>query len=231
MEVRNKEQWNKQADRWEINVSSTIKNNILISWLKKYGKKKDLILDQGCSIGQYSFSVYSLGFKNVIGLDYSEKLINIARRYNKKFKTKIIFKKGDIRKMPFKKSYFDIVLSPGTIEHVPETEKTLSELSRVIKKNGYLMINVPHRISIFTLTKLLQKVLGIWPLGYEKSFTKGHFKKLLKKHGFEILDFKINRIPVGRKVLISKTIRALDWPLYKLGWGGHHMYFLCKKRI
>lgn len=225
--MANEKNWEDESKQWKNLFYS--KDGTLIKWLFKVGKKSDKILDQGCGIGQYAFTVYKFGFKKVVGLDYSEKLIETAKENAKKLKYKIGFVKGDIREMPFKDNSFDIVISGGVIEHVPESLKTIEELSRIIKKEGYLLIHIPQKISTFTLLKLFQKAIGTWKLGYEKSFTKKGFTKMLNQSGFEVKDYFLGEFTPGRHKILGSIIRLIDKPLYLIGFGGYHMSFLCKK--
>jgi len=223
-----KKEWEAQIEEWKNKLFYS-PNNIIIQWLKKKAKPKNKILDQGTGMGQYALTAYKMGFRKIVGLDFSEKLLRQARIISKKLGYKINFIKGDIRKMPFKPSTFNIIISAGIIEHVPETETALSELSRVIKKNGYLLIHIPHKVSTFTLVKKIQQFLRLWKLGYEKSFTIFEISELLHKHGFEILDMKINEFKPGKHKILGKLIQIIDKPLFKLGLGGHHLHLLCKK--
>jgi len=220
----NKEIWGKQAKEW----TDLFHNEKSMGSLPNVLKKTDKILDQGCGIGQYSFTIYKMGYKNVIGMDFSPKLLKIARENAKKLNYKIKFVEGDIRAMPFKNNSFDAIISAGIVEHVPETDKTIKELSRVLKKGGYLFIHVPHQISAFTLVKIIRKSLGLWSLGYEKSFTKKGFRRLLEKNNFEIFEFYINEFKPGKHKILGGILSLIDKPLYLLGYGGHHLHFLCK---
>lgn len=226
--MEDKKIWEKHAKEWGKNPFYS-RETTFIKWLLEFSKQTDKILDQGCGIGQYALSIYRLGFKNVIGLDFSEKLLKIAKKNASNLNYDVEFVKGDIRKMPFKKNSFDVVISAGIVEHVPETEKAVSELSRVIKKNKYLFISVPHKLSTFTLVKIIQKIFGMWKCGYEKSFTKKYFSKLLEKNGFEIQRYFLNEFGPGKHKIIGKIIQIIDKPLYFLGFGGHQMHFLAKK--
>lgn len=228
MKTEQEEIWGNQAEKWK-KLFYELNGNFLLEWLLKLAKKSDKILDQGCGVGQYAFTIYSLGFKNVTGMDFSEKLLRIAKNNAKKLKYKVRFVKGDIRKMPFKKESFDIVFSAGIIEHVPETDKALSELSRVLKKRGYLFIHVPHKISTFTLAKKIQQFLSVWKLGYEKSFSIFELSELLHQNGFRILDMRINEFQPGKHKILGKIIQIVDKPLFKMGLGGHHLSFVCRK--
>ena len=152
--------WNSQSADWQKNLLYP-NENLFIQWIKKIAKKSDKILDQGTGVGQYAFSVYRQGFQNVVGMDFSSELLEQANENAKKLGYKIKFVKGDIRKMPFKDSEFKIIISGGIVEHVPETETTIGELSRVLKNQGWLLIHVPYKYSLFTLLKKTQQFLGI----------------------------------------------------------------------
>ncbi len=225
--MTSRKSWDSHAALWkkdfEFYPLENKKDNIL-QWLKTLPRRK--ILDQGCGIGQWTITLSKLGFKPT-GLDYSEKLIQAAKKNAKKHKANCKFIQADIRNLPFKPQSFNAVLSAGILEHVPETEQCIKEISRILKPKGHLIIHIPHKISMFTINKLLQKALGIWKAGYEKSFTKPQVRKLLKQHNFKILKQYTNPIEPTSK--ITKILHTLDWPLYKLNLGGHHFSLLCQK--
>lgn len=52
-------------------------------------------------------------------------------------------KKGDITKLPFKDNSVDVIFCSEVLEHVPNYKKALKECSRVLKKNGALILTVP----------------------------------------------------------------------------------------
>ena len=55
----------------------------------------------------------------------------------------ITFHKSDVRNLPFKTGYFDLMFCLSLIEHVEDQEKTLIEFKRVIKNNGILLLGYP----------------------------------------------------------------------------------------
>jgi ubiquinone/menaquinone biosynthesis C-methylase UbiE len=225
--MNNKLDWEKHTGLWGNKEYYDIGGNEgIIGWLKKIPKGK--ALDEGCGTAQYTISLAMLGF-NVVGIDFSSKLLKIAKEKVKKYKVsrKCSFVLGDIRKLPFRDSSFDAVLSAGIIEHVPETEKCIQQINRVLKPNGYLIIHVPHKISFFTINKILQKLFGIWSSGYEKSFTKPSFRTLLRKNGFTII--KEVTPEIEPRSFVTRILRALDKPIRIFGLGGHHIVLFCKK--
>lgn len=194
-------------------------------WLReiKNKDKKLKFLDEGCGIGQYVTGARLLGFKTE-GIDISPISVKIGKERGEK----IVL--GDMRNLPFKDSEFDVVIAGGSMEHFPETLRGLMEANRVLKNNGYFLLNVPYKFTIYVVLKKIQQVLGLWKSGYEKSFSKREFENLLRKAGFRVLDVKKSRISGGRRFpLLVKLIGILDEPFYRLGFGGHHIWFKCKK--
>jgi len=46
--------------------------------------------------------------------------------------------------LPLASSTFDIILSTHTLEHLPRDKETLEEFARILKKGGYLRLEVPN---------------------------------------------------------------------------------------
>lgn len=217
----------KEWSKWSIEKEA-YERDIILNWLKPLNRKSK-VLDQGCGAGQYSIYINKMGFP-VIGIDLSEKALKIAEKNKKRYKcNKLNFSKQDIRDTKFKDNQFDIIISAGIIEHFPETQQALKETSRILKKGGFLLIHVPHKIGVFTLLKKIQQTLGIWKVGYEKSFTIKNFSSMLEESGFKIAEIKIREYQPGKHRKIGKAIQILDKPLYYLGLGGHHMFYKCIK--
>ena len=84
---------------------------------------------------------------------------------------------GDILALPFPENTFDSVVCLEVLEHVAETHKALSEITRVLKPGGIFMVSAPQH----------------WPLHYEPvdfwRFTKYGFYHLLN-NDFEIVATK-----------------------------------------
>src|SRR3989344_1640514 len=50
----------------------------------------------------------------------------------------------DLEKLPFKNNTFDAIINTWVIEHIPNPEKMLNELKRVLKPNGKIFIAIPQ---------------------------------------------------------------------------------------
>lgn len=149
--------------------------------------KNAKILEAGCGFGQWVFWMAEQGYQT-IGIDLAPKAIRTAKNYANKNKIKNCeFIEGDVRKLPIKDDYFDIIFSFGLIEHFHKPEVILKELKRVLKPGGKIFLSVPNLYSFHTLTRIVLKITGKWNLGYERSYNKKSLNKLFKKSGFEPL--------------------------------------------
>ncbi|MBY8989976.1 MAG: class I SAM-dependent methyltransferase [Candidatus Lokiarchaeota archaeon] len=57
---------------------------------------------------------------------------------------------GDLMKLPYRDETFDFLSVLDVIEHIEEDISAISEMSRILKKNGILIISVPHRMKYYT---------------------------------------------------------------------------------
>jgi ubiquinone/menaquinone biosynthesis C-methylase UbiE len=80
---------------------------------------------------------------SVVGIDISEEAIEHANLKYKKSNLK--FMTGSAIEMGLPDSSVDVVVSFETIEHLPEHEKMLLEIKRVLKEDGILVISTPDK--------------------------------------------------------------------------------------
>ncbi len=98
------------------------------------------ILDLGCGTGRHTLYLLKNGFK-VYGCDASESALKIAKEIVKNVK----FKKCDMISLPYEDNYFDGILCHFVIQHgkIEQIKKAISEIYRVLKKDGILYLSVP----------------------------------------------------------------------------------------
>lgn len=90
------------------------------------------LLDAGCGEKPYSL-IYDKLVQKSIGVDV-EYCIHDQAAVD-------IF--ATLDHLPFKDETFDTILSTSVMEHVAESVKGFSELARVLKKDGYMIVSVP----------------------------------------------------------------------------------------
>ncbi len=131
---------------------------------------KGYILDYGCGWGHYAVALREKGY-NVLAIDLSENEIEICKLVwgNQEG---ISFEKRSIESIADKK--FDYVLSSQVIEHVHNPGFYLSQINRVLKSKGKLIISLPNIINPRFIIPLLDKDLN--------SRLKEHSKLIFEKY-------------------------------------------------
>lgn len=173
--------YNRYSDEWEnrINNLETSKRLKVVygKLLKGINLKGQQFLDVGCGLGYFSEKAVNLG-ANVYGVDIGKKLVE-------KSKSRIPMGKfivASASKLPFNNGRFDVVLCTEVIEHVENYQKALSEMVRVLKKGGYLVITTPNKV--FRPLFLFLNLTGLRPYrGNENWLYPWQLKRRLLKYG------------------------------------------------
>ncbi len=143
------------------------------------------------------------------GIDISHKSVN----YAKKKYPYANFEVGNIRKLGFDNNIFDYVICLEVLEHIQpyHTFEALSELFRVIKKNGNLIVSVP-------LNEGLQMLISnnINPNGHVRVYTSSLIKAELKISGFNIFDeqylYAFKKYYKLKKFIVTRFIKNYRKP-------------------
>lgn len=105
--------------------------------------ENQLFLDAGCGDGRLC-SILKEKNIQVFGNDYSIKAISFAKIYN----PTADFQVGDLTGiLPYEDKFFDCIVLIEVIEHIqPELLlETITQLNRILKDNGKIIITVPHK--------------------------------------------------------------------------------------
>ncbi len=110
------------------------------SILKKRGAER--VLDLGCGAGRHTLYLAEQGFE-AYGADISQTGLELTNRKLKTRKLGAGIIRCDIKAVPCMDSYFDAVVCVKTIYHqrLEEVRETLSEVYRVLKRGGKLLVN------------------------------------------------------------------------------------------
>jgi len=101
------------------------------------------VLDLACGVGYGSRLLAENGALRVIGGDISRDAIAYAReRFADRHTVYSVMSAADI---PIPSSSVDLVVSFETVEHVPDGNRFLEEINRVLRVDGALIISTPNR--------------------------------------------------------------------------------------
>jgi ubiquinone/menaquinone biosynthesis C-methylase UbiE len=95
----------------------------------------DRVLDVGCGTGSLTFTIPQLAdVAHISAIDYSEVYVEAARQRNTE--RRISIERADACALPFPDASFDRALALLVLHFVPETERAVTEMSRVVRPGG-----------------------------------------------------------------------------------------------
>lgn len=145
--------------------------NRIINEIDHYSPRN--ILDVGCGTGGYCIFLKNKGY-DIKGVDIDSKKLSEGLQFDKSCNISY----GSATKLPFENEKFDLVLITEVMEHIKEHDKAIKEASRVLNKNGIIIITVP--------TRKYSKWLGNYEYGHVRDcYTVDELKDLLS-HYFNI---------------------------------------------
>jgi len=167
-------EWEEKLDKPETDKRLKVVFKILFDSTSLKGK---IFLDVGSGLGFFSLRAGKLGAR-VYGIDIGDRLVDVCRKRYPKGK----FSVASAVKLPFKDNSFDIVLCTEVIEHVNNQKKVISEIFRVLKKNGYLILTTPNKVFKPLYSFLCD--IGVRPYhGNEYWFYPWEIKRILERKG------------------------------------------------
>lgn len=137
------------------------------------------VLFVGCGQGE------ELGLveEEIVAVDLALSGLRAARRRRRSAS----FIAADACRLPLEAGSFDMVICSEVLEHLPAAEEAISEIHRVLRSPGRLLVTTPNWCSLFGLTRTVAETVvgeritsGGQP--YDRWRTSGSLAKLLEPH-------------------------------------------------
>ena len=112
--------------------------------IEKIGAKKGKLLDIGCAAGFFLKVARDMGWET-FGIELSEFAVRYAQE---EFGLNV--NAGTVETSKFPEGYFDVITAWDVIEHIPSPQAFIIETSRLLKKNGLLVLGTPNVESLAT---------------------------------------------------------------------------------
>ena len=198
-----------------------------------------LVLDLGCGSGIDSCEFAKLG-ASVVSIDFTQTSTQLTRDLFHEAKLDGDVVRCDARFLPFKREIFDCVYSFGVIHHVPDIEKTLHEIHRVLKVDADFSFMVYNRDSLLyaysiVLRGMQQNLTPSESLSkyserveecpYVMTFTEEEIRRILEPH------FDVTKILIRYNVIDLLNERKIKFQLEKEAELGWHLIVKAKKKL
>jgi len=211
-----KHMFNMIASKYDF-LNHTLSLGMDYVWRKKAIKKilnnPKEILDIATGTADFAISAAKHTQANITGIDISDQMIYVGNKkiQQKKLHNRIKLSIEDSENLPFQDNSYDAITAGFGVRNFENLEKGLSEIHRVVKKNGYVVILEPSTPKVFPLKQIFsiyfQKILPFigslvskdksaysYLPNSVKSFPDGDdFLKILNKQGFS----KTNYYPLS----------------------------------
>ena len=149
------------------------------------------VLDLGCGFGRHAFEAYRRG-AHVVAVDRSaeevEQVISMFRAMQAggEAEPHLVARavRADLLALPFPDASFDVVMASEVLEHIPDDEAAMAEISRVVKPGGRVAVTVPRwwpeRIC-WALSREYHEVSG----GHVRIYRGNELEERLSRAGLE----------------------------------------------
>jgi 2-polyprenyl-3-methyl-5-hydroxy-6-metoxy-1,4-benzoquinol methylase len=167
------------------------------------------VLDVGCGEGWFTGALMRAG-REAIGVDVAEEPLRRARERERGLDLRLVPAEGA---WPLEDVSFDAVWAGEVIEHVADTAGWLSEVRRVLRSGGALVLSTPAH------EPLARLALGLSGRAFAAHFdprsdhlrfyTRRALVELLEDFGFERIETRgLGRLPGARRTLLAAARRT-----------------------
>ena len=134
--------------------------------------------------------------KSVVATDLAPKMIETALKA--KNPENLSFEVADATSLRFEDNSFDVVVIANALHIIPNPEKALAEIRRVLKDDG-LLIAPNYLLNVSGIKNVWKKILNLIGIRFAHEWTANEFKAFLESNGWSI---KMDRVIEGRIDLV-----------------------------
>ena len=185
--TKSQEFFSTSAGQWDRLRDELFGEYFHLSALTAFADAAWTVGDLGCGTGQMTAALAPF-VRHVMAVDGSAAMLQAARKRLQQFDN-VELRRGDLEALPIDDQRLDAATLTLVLHHLPEPDRALREVSRVLRPGGRVLIvdMLPHDRESYR-----QQMGHVW-LG----FSEEHLRRLLSASGFD--DVRIVSLPPDPK--------------------------------
>jgi 2-polyprenyl-3-methyl-5-hydroxy-6-metoxy-1,4-benzoquinol methylase len=174
-----------------------------------HGEMPRKVLDVGCGEGHFAAELAQAGFL-VVGVDVAAEPLRRARERHPGLDLRLVPVEGH---WPLADASFDVVWAGETIEHVADTAGWLSQVRRVLRSGGSLLLSTPDhgRLAMLGLALSHRSFDAHFDprADHLRFYTRRTLTQLLEDFGFQDIHVRgAGGVPGARRLLLASARRS-----------------------
>ena len=147
----------------------------------------DEVLECACGTGLLS-GVIARKCKSLVATDFSQKMLKKASKKYRSY-SNIEFREGNILQIEYPDEHFDIVVAANVIHLLDEPYKALSELDRVCRKGGKIILPTYINKNGKGKTSQFANAVGKAGADFKRQFTFDTYKQFIKEARYTNVEY------------------------------------------
>ncbi len=183
--------------------------------------KGDTVIDLGSGAGNDCFVArHETGVEGkVIGVDFTPSMIQKARTNVEKLGyNNVEFREGDIDDMPVNDNVADVIVSNCVLNLVPDKQKVIGEMLRVLKPGGHFSIS--DIVLVGDLPSALRTDAEMYAGCVAGAIQKSDYLQYIKDAGFEQITLQKEKSITIPDDILAKSLSATEIEDFKKGATG-----------
>lgn len=173
------------------------REELLYYFVDRFSDNNQFILNIGCGI---SIKKDARKYRHMFNIDIDERLLPLLETEIKKR-----FLVMDACQSGFKEEVFDMVIMSDVLEHLKDDERSLTEAYRVLKRNGYLIINVPAFPFLFGPMDIYERHFRRYTKSSLIRFLKNNFKIVKMSYWMFFMFIPASLMKLFKKMMLRKS--------------------------
>jgi SAM-dependent methyltransferase len=180
--------------------------------------KKSSVLDVGCGTGLFLTPLISQGCTRLYGVDGPQEYT--GRAIQRGYKEVSVIEDLNTSLIPSDNESFDLVVCKDVFEHLLNPTHALTEINRVLKKDGLLLLHVPNHFPLIGRLKFLFtnnidtfhffKEESRWTFPHIRFYEHRDSLQVLASHNFSLvhdLSYHFQAIPFLSRFKVLQPLR------------------------